>query len=579
MVHLNAGSKTKGTDGLTIRDYKVIDEDKFVKSIQESLASYHPKMVRRVMIPKDNGKERPLGIPTMRDRIIQQMFKQILEPIVEAKFHNHSYGFRPNRSQHYAMARSAFLINMAHLHYVVDVDIAGFFDNVDHRKLINQLYNIGIKDKRVLTLINRMLKAEIEGEGVPTKGTPQGGILSPLLSNVVLNDLDWWVSNQWETFETKKKFTTRENKMITLKKKSNLKPMFIVRFADDFKIFTNTHENAQKIYVGVKDYLQNQLHLEISPEKSKITNLRKRKSDFLGFEIKAVKKGKKYVAHTNVMKSKKQKILKKGRELVQKVKKRPNAKNVNLFNSWVLGIHNYNRIATHVSIDFSRIAYCLNRTMYIRFKSIGKYSIPEKPNRTYKKFYGKNNYKTWLIKDIYIYPIADVKVRSPKGFTQSICNYTQEGREKIFKKIEDEVTLQIHKMMKSYIPNRSIEYLDNRISKYSMQKGKCHVTGIFLLSHEVHCHHIKAVKDGGDDSFRNLVIMHEDIHKLIHATNDEIIAKYSKGLNTNHINKINKLRESLELKPIIDSASDDVPKVSTEQKNEKDSNPSRSVTY
>jgi len=171
----NTGSKTKGTDGLTIEDYKIINEDIFINEIREALTDYLPQMVRREFIEKENGKLRPLGIPTMRDRLIQQMFKQVLEPIVEAKFHKHSYGFRPNRSTHHAMARCASLINIAKLHYVIDVDIESFFDRVNHTKLLSQLFTIGIKDRRVLTIISKMVKAPIEGEGIPTKGTPQGG--------------------------------------------------------------------------------------------------------------------------------------------------------------------------------------------------------------------------------------------------------------------------------------------------------------------------------------------------------------------------------------------------------------------
>lgn len=135
-IKANTGSKTKGTDGLTIEDYKIIDEQKFINDIRITLEDYKPNSIRRVEIPKPNGKLRPLGIPTMRDRLIQQMFKQILEPICEARFHKHSYGFRPNRSTHHAMARSQHLINNNGLHYVVDIDIQGFFDNVNHTKLL-----------------------------------------------------------------------------------------------------------------------------------------------------------------------------------------------------------------------------------------------------------------------------------------------------------------------------------------------------------------------------------------------------------------------------------------------------------
>ncbi|WP_260681251.1 reverse transcriptase domain-containing protein [Enterococcus avium] len=144
----------------------------------------------------------------MRDRLIQQMFKQILEPICEAKFYKHSYGFRPNRSTEHAIARCATLANAGQCHYVVDIDIKGFFDNVNHNKLLKQLYTIGVKDKRVLTIISKMLKTSERGFPASTKGTTQGSILSPLLSNVVLNDLDWWITTQWEDFPTRHPYST-----------------------------------------------------------------------------------------------------------------------------------------------------------------------------------------------------------------------------------------------------------------------------------------------------------------------------------------------------------------------------------
>ena len=230
-IKANTGSKTAGTDGITIDKYKIENADEFIEEIRKTLENYKPQTVRRVEIPKPNGKKRPLGIPTMRDRLIQQMFKQVLEPICEAKFYHHSYGFRLNRSTHHVMARCQFLVNNVKLHHVVDIDIQGFFDNVNHSKLIKQMYSIGIRDKRVLTIVSKMLKAPIKGVGVPTKGTPQGGILSPLLSNIVLNDLDWWIANQWECLKTKQTYTPC-GKLRALKK-TNLKQMYIVRYADD----------------------------------------------------------------------------------------------------------------------------------------------------------------------------------------------------------------------------------------------------------------------------------------------------------------------------------------------------------
>lgn len=214
-IKSNTGAKTCGTDGLTIDNYKYDNEEKFIGEIRNNFNNYKPNSVRRIWIPKANGKKRSLGMPTMKDRLIQQYIKQVLEPICEAKFYAHSYGFRPN-STHDAMARSMFLINIGKLHHIVDIDIQGFFDNVNHSKLLKQMYNIGIQDKRILAIIYRMLKAPIKGEGIPAKGTSQGGILSPLLSNIVLNDLDWWIASQqgktrlctkrWKSTHTKKNF-------------------------------------------------------------------------------------------------------------------------------------------------------------------------------------------------------------------------------------------------------------------------------------------------------------------------------------------------------------------------------------
>ena len=175
----NSGSKTAGTDGKTIEDIKGLSDREVIETVRKQLADYHPQSVRRVFIPKPGSdKKRPLGIPCIWDRLIQQCILQILEPICEAKFHERNNGFRPYRSTQNAIAQCYKMAQLQNLHFVVDVDIVGFFDNIDHSKLIRQLWGIGIQDRKLITIIKQMLKAEILFNDIiitPETGTPQGG--------------------------------------------------------------------------------------------------------------------------------------------------------------------------------------------------------------------------------------------------------------------------------------------------------------------------------------------------------------------------------------------------------------------
>ena len=182
----NKGSKTPGTDGKTIVAIQSVSIETVIKTVRNKLNYYQPKKVRRVEIPKDNGKTRPLGIPSIWDRLIQQCILQILEPICEAKFHERNNGFRPYRSTQNAIAQCYKIAQIQNLHFVVDVDIVGFFDNINHSKLIRQLWGIGIQDRKLIMIIKQMLKAEILFNDIiitPETGTPQGGFC-PISANL-----------------------------------------------------------------------------------------------------------------------------------------------------------------------------------------------------------------------------------------------------------------------------------------------------------------------------------------------------------------------------------------------------------
>jgi group II intron reverse transcriptase/maturase len=550
-IKSNTGSKTAGVDNKTINDFKIQNKERFIKDIRHALKNYRPHSVRRVNIYKENGKIRPLGIPTMLDRLIQQMFKQVLEPICEAQFHKHSYGFRPNRSTEHALSRCNHIAHSARCHHVVDIDIKGFFDNVHHGKLINQLYSIGIKDRRVLAIISKMLKAPIQGEGIPSKGVPQGGILSTLLSNVVLNDLDWWVSNQWETFQTKHQYSAPNNKFQAIRK-TNLKQMHMVRYCDDFKIFTTNHKDAVKIFHAVKGYIEHRLNLEISPEKSRITNLRRRYSEFLGFEIKVVKQKKqKYVTISKVSKKAKSRIKRQIREKIKAIQRHPHRTTVIRFNQYITGVRNYYQIATKVSMDFSEIYYSCLPVLYNRLRNFSKYEIPRSPPPLYQEIYGHRKEKAINIQGIYLFPLDGIKWRTLTFFNPAINNYTEEGRSARLKQLKPSVYTELVKFG-SFGDNNTLEYLDNRISRYSMQNGKCAVTGIFLRAKDSHCHHVIPRSAGGTDKFDNLVVVHKWIHYLIHATSEKTIAEYLQllQLTEKQLKRLNTYRRKCNLTDI-----------------------------
>ena len=245
-----------GIDGVTVEelgDYIRTNKDEIVNSIRNK--TYFPKPVRRVYIPKSNGKMRPLGIPTALDRTIQQAIAQPISDIYEEIFSDHSYGFRPNRSCHDAIEQALAYLNDDY-EWVIDIDIEQFFDKVNHDKLI-QILREQINDSATLNLIRKYLKAGVMEQGLlkATKtGVPQGGPLSVVLSNVYLDKLD---------------------------KELEQRGLRFVRYADDVLVFTKSEMAANRVMKSISDWIERKLFLKVNATKSKV--VRPSRSKYLGF--------------------------------------------------------------------------------------------------------------------------------------------------------------------------------------------------------------------------------------------------------------------------------------------------------
>lgn len=274
--HVKRNKGSAGIDGITLDDYLPWATAHW-QNIRRGLleGNYCPLPVRRVEIPKPNGDVRLLGIPSVNDRVIQQAITQILQPLIDPDFSDYSYGFRPKRSAHHAVYRVRQMIKDQRK-YAVDIDLSKFFDKVDHDLLMNRL-TVWIDDKRVLALIGKYLRAGISNKGMITPslcGVPQGGPLSPLLANVMLNDLDHYMERQGYHF---------------------------ARYADDFVIGTRTLIEGQQVKEDIEGFLKT-LKLPINETKSSVIPMKK--LNFLGFAFR----GKKIVWSDKALKNFKHRI-------------------------------------------------------------------------------------------------------------------------------------------------------------------------------------------------------------------------------------------------------------------------------
>lgn len=521
MVKTNKGAETPGVDRTTIRQIKRMGADRLVEIVRDKLTGKTPySAVKRKFIPKANGKLRPLGIPAIADRIAEQAIRQVLEPIYEAKFYKHSYGYRPGLSQQDAIETCTALVVKGYTH-AVDFDITGYFDNVDHTILLRILWNDGIRDKRVLSAIKAILKRPISGEGIPVKGTPQGGVISPLLANIYLNELDKWVNDQWNDTPWIRNHRPDKNMARTWEKYgTSLKRGMLVRFADDFIILARNRTEAVRWFHATKEWLKKRLRLDYSQEKSKVVNLKRKSTVFLGYKLKAAQSRNNKGTYGKIsMPEKKvaataEKVKQKWSELSKTSPRnlREWYRKLSELGGLVRGIRNYYKICPTVYTDLARIDYLTYRARDKIWRNRPKL------RPTLVKIYGANDQS----------PSEIGKLPQSVGLAwqQAFTVQKKVKRENVLLQDASNACLTLeYKALcwKLRYWTGPTEKRDIALSLYGQQRGRCSVCSDTISHEAMEIHRKVPGKLGGKYEFRNCVLVHPHCHHVIHGTKETLM--------------------------------------------------------
>jgi len=558
-IKSNHGSETPGVDGKRMRkDYLQRPFPIIVREIQNAFRHFEAEKIHRVYIDKPGKAEkRPLGIPTIRDRIVQECMRIVLEPICEAQFFAHSYGFRPMRDTAMALERINYLTHHTGYRWIVEGDISKCFDRIDHSILLKRLYHIGVKDRRVLQIIKAMLKAGVMDVcEVNEDGTPQGGLISPLLANVYLDIMDEWITAQWESKRTHVAYSCSSCKINALRKRTALTPGYLVRYADDFVIITDTRAHAMEWKARLQCFLQEKMKLTLSTEKTLITDVRKKYIKFLGYKFKNVrgKARKGYIVRTIPDRNR---LRRKVDEIVESIKKIPRNYSrekmidaINRINSKIRGIIQYYQCCTWVNIAMKKYARKMSWAAIRRLKQYKGKWIPANQTQNLPRVHQEYKLKIPSIKyrDIYIGITALTFCRWQRtpGKNQAETPFTDSGRQLYFKRTKKKrIQARLDEIYSDRAANIAIagkwgklnnfEFFMNRGYALNRDKVKCRVCGGWLVACTPYVHRINPnLPLNKVNRVNNLVSVHK---KCFYAINDlkmdisEFDAKAQKRIN------------------------------------------------
>ncbi len=569
-IKSNKGSKTSGVDGKTMeRDYLRKPFQWVISDIQSAFRHYIPQKIRREYIDKPGKAEkRPLGIPTIRDRIVQECIRIVLEPILEAQFWEHSYGFRPMRDTHQALERVTDLVHTTGYHWIVEGDISKCFDKIDHRILLKRLYHVGIRDRRVIQIVKAMLEAGIIGEcEVNEEGVSQGSVLSPLLANLCLDMLDEWVSRQWERKETRYPYKLRKIKYGALRESSQLMPGYIVRYADDFVIVTDTREHAQSWKTRICEFLSKKMRLTLSTEKTLITDVRKQYIHFLGYEYKVVKgKARKgYLCRTlpdrKRLKRKVDAIAQYIKDIPRSASREQVIKEICLINSQIRGLINYYQNCTWVNLAMDKHRSRLRLvTMHWLKAYKGKWIPANKTQnlvRVHEKYRGKIPAIEYKGMFIGVTDLTFVRWQVTGKKNQAETPFTEEGRDLYFqrtkKKRQNDRLDSMYNLraMEQISHDRwgkhfDFEFYMNRAYALNRDRLKCRVCGGWLIACTPYAHRIDPhLPQNKVNKVGNLASMHKECMEAVNNLNADLsrfdskarrkIAIFREKLDNSHV--------------------------------------------
>ena len=507
----NKGKYTAGIDGVYIpkEDWDLQYQIR-LDLLNKIDIKRKPDPIRRTFIPKPNGKKRPLGIPTMRDRINQEILRIAIEPIAEYHFSNNSWGFRPKRSCQDAIEQLfRKLSTTISPRYILEGDIKGCFDNIDHNPIINTLSNWKVP-KWATQLTMKMLKSGIfyNGEIYDSEtGTPQGGVISPLLANVALTSLDNYCFEKYGKRYSRYGYTYLINP--------------IVRYADDFVIICKSEEIAIEIKAEITEHLSNEIGLTLSEEKTNITHITKG-FNFLGFNIrkypkphakKKPKKERKWSDYQLLIKPQKERVidfLRGCKEVLDNNKTATQAEIIRELNPKLRGWAMYYRHAVSKHI-FAKIDYEIWWKLY----RWSKRKHPNKPKGwIVRKYFSKvGNYRD-VFKDkktgIHICRTYQIPIKRHVmvNFKYRVYDRTPETQEYWEKREYTNAFNQIYSVKKARL--------------YKRQQGKCSsckepITKEHIAKSETDTHHMLPRTLGGTEDYSNLRLLHKECHRELHA--------------------------------------------------------------